>query len=159
MGGFQGQFQGRGNVGNGGIAGFGGQNLGQFGNLGGQFGLQGGNQSSLLITLIRQVVGRPRDWAVNFDPVTGQPLNPLDDAMAPAEGLNQENNQLGFFPPAQALAVKASSTIHTRPSNLIINPGMGSSGPLAQPRSQGPRRAAQATNGPISIPRKSGRMP
>src|SRR5262249_5363800 len=26
------------------------------------------------------------------------------------------------FPPAQALAVKASSTIHTRPSSLIINP-------------------------------------
>ena len=105
-------------------------NLGQFGNLGGQFGLQGGNQSSLLITLIRQVVGRPRDWAVNFDPVTGQPLNPLDDAMAAAEGLNQENNQLGFFPPAQALAVKASSTIHTRPSNLIINPGMAALGRL-----------------------------
>ena len=41
---FPGQFQGRGNLGNGGIAGFGGQQLGQFGNLGGQFGLQGGNQ-------------------------------------------------------------------------------------------------------------------
>ena len=130
LGGFQGNFQGQGNMGNGGIAGFGGQNLGQFGNLGGQFGLQGGNQSNILITLIRQVVGRPRDWAVNFDPVTGQPLNPLDDAMAAPEGLNQENNQLGFYPPAQALAVKASSTIHTRPSNLIINPGMGGLGAL-----------------------------
>ncbi|MGH7172961.1 MAG: hypothetical protein ACRELG_21985, partial [Gemmataceae bacterium] len=135
MGGFQGGFQGRGNQGNGGIAGFGGQNLGQFGNLGGQFGLQGGNQNQLLITLIRQVVGRPKDWAVNFDPVTGQPLNPLDDQMG-AENLNQENNQLGFFPPAQALAVKASSTIHTRPSNLIINPGMGGLGalPKREPR-------------------------
>jgi len=114
--GFQGNFQGRGNVGNGGIAGFGGQNLGQFGNLGGQFGLQGGNQSQLLITLIKQVVGKPKDWAPQFDEITGQPLNPLEEN-AP-EGLNQENNQLGFYPPAQALAVKASSTIHNRASNL-----------------------------------------
>jgi hypothetical protein len=123
QGGFQGNFQGQGNLGvGGGVVGFGGQQLGQFGNLGGQFGLQGGNQSQILITLIRQVVGRPRDWAINFDPVTGQPVNPLDDQAQAPEGLNQENNQLGFFPPAQALAVKASSTIHTRPSNLIINP-------------------------------------
>jgi hypothetical protein len=125
QGGFQGNFQGAANLGvGGGVVGFGGQQLGQFGNLGGQFGLQGGNQSQLLITLIRQVVGRPKDWAINFDPVTGQPLNPLDDQANAAEGLNQENNQLGFFPPAMALAVKGSSTIHTRASNLIINPNM-----------------------------------
>lgn len=122
QGGFQGNFQGQGNLGNGGVIGFGGQNLGQFGNLGGQFGLQGGDQSSLLLTLIRQVVGRPRDWAVNFDPITGQPVNPLDDQANAPEGLNQENNQLGYYPPALALVVKGSSTIHTRASNLIINP-------------------------------------
>jgi tetratricopeptide (TPR) repeat protein len=122
QGGFQGNFQGRGNLGvGGGVVGFGGQQLGQFGNLGGQFGLQGGNQSQILITLIRQVVGKPKDWAIQFDPITGQPLNPLDDNAA--EGLNQENNQLGFYPPAQALAVKASSTIHNRASNLNIAPG------------------------------------
>ena len=120
--GFQGNFQGAANQGFGGIIGFGGQQLGQFGNLGGQFGLQGGDQSQMLITLIRQVVGRPRDWAINFDPITGQPINPLDDQANAPEGLNQENNQLGFFPPAEALVVKGSSTIHTRPSNLIINP-------------------------------------
>src|SRR5262249_41834407 len=62
-----------------------------------------------------------KDWAIQFDPITGQPLNPLDDNQA--EGLNQENNQLGFYPPAQALAVKASSTIHNRASNLNIAPG------------------------------------
>jgi hypothetical protein len=95
---------------------------GGLGNLGGQFGLQGGDQSSILLTLIRQVVGRPRDWAVNFDPITGQPVNPLDDQANAPEGLNQENNQLGYYPPALALVVKGSSTIHTRPSNLIINP-------------------------------------
>jgi hypothetical protein len=119
--GFQGNFQGAANQGFGGVIGFGGQQLGQFGNLGGQFGLQGGDQSQMLITLIRQVVGRPRDWAINFDPITGQPINPLDDQANAPEGL-QENNQLGFFPPAEALVVKGSSTIHTRPSNLIINP-------------------------------------
>jgi tetratricopeptide (TPR) repeat protein len=130
QGGFQGNFQGQANLGvGGGIVGFGGQQLGQFGNLGGQFGLQGGNQSQILITLIRQVVGKPKDWAIQFDPITGQPLNPLDDNQA--EGLNQENNQLGFYPPAQALAVKASSTFHTRPSNLIVAPGaMGGMGAL-----------------------------
>jgi hypothetical protein len=86
-----------------------------------------------------------RVWYVAFDPVTGEPLNPLDAAeglnqennqlgfFAPgstflgrkidaAEGLNQENNQLGFYPPAMALAVKGASTIHTRASNLIVNP-------------------------------------
>ncbi len=83
QGGFQGNFQGRGNLGvGGGVVGFGGQQLGQFGNLGGQFGLQGGNQSQILITLIRQVVGKPKDWAIQFDPITGQPLNPLDDERA-----------------------------------------------------------------------------
>jgi tetratricopeptide (TPR) repeat protein len=120
--GFQGNFQGAANQGFGGIIGFGGQQLGQFGNLGGQFGIQGGTQSNILITLIRQVVGRPKDWAINFDPITGQPINPLDDQANAPEGLNQENNQLGFFPPAEALVVKGSSTIHTRSSNLIINP-------------------------------------
>jgi hypothetical protein len=60
----------------------------------------------------------PKDWAVQFDPITGQPLNPLEEAW-----LNQENNQLGFYPPAQALKVKASSTIHNRGSSLIIPPG------------------------------------
>jgi tetratricopeptide (TPR) repeat protein len=121
-GGFQGNFQGQGNLGNGGVVGFGGQNLGQFGNLGGQFGLQGGDQNAILINLIKSVVGRQKDWAFNFDPVTGQPINPLDDQANAPEGLNQENNQLAYYPPALALVVKGSSTIHTRPSNLIINP-------------------------------------
>jgi tetratricopeptide (TPR) repeat protein len=116
-GGMQGNFQGRANLGvGGGVVGFGGQQLGQFGNLGGQFGLQGGNQSQILITLIKQVVGKPKDWAPQFDEITGQPLNPLEENAA--EGLNQENNNLGFYPPAQALTVKASSTIHNRASNL-----------------------------------------
>jgi tetratricopeptide (TPR) repeat protein len=120
-GGFQGNFQGAGNNGMGGIVGMGGQQLGQFGNLGGQFGLQGGNQSNILINLIRQVVGKQGDWGPYIDFTTGQPVNPLDDNANP-DGLNKEYNQLGFFPPAMALAVKGTSTIHTRASNLITPP-------------------------------------
>jgi hypothetical protein len=45
---------------------FGGGQLGQVGNLGGQFGLQGGDQRSNLITLIPQVVGTTE---------TGSPLS------------------------------------------------------------------------------------
>jgi tetratricopeptide (TPR) repeat protein len=129
--GMRGNMQGAANQGvGGGVAGFGGQQLGQFGNLGGQFGLQGGNTSNILITLIRQVVGKQKDWGLQFDPVTGQPLNPLDDAAADAGGLNQENNQLGFYAPAMALSVRASSTIHSRPSNLLVAPGAGGMGAL-----------------------------
>jgi tetratricopeptide (TPR) repeat protein len=127
VGGFN--FQGNVNLGaGGGFPGFTGGQLGQLGNLGGQFGLQGGDQSQLLITLIREVVGRPKDWAPQYNPITGQPLNPLDDQTTDGVGLNQDNNNLGYYPPALALVVKAPSTIHTRDSNLVITqaaaPGM-----------------------------------
>jgi tetratricopeptide (TPR) repeat protein len=124
MGGFMGNFQGAPNQGFGGVTGFGGQ-LGQFGNLGGQFGLQGGNQSQLLITLITQVVGTPRDWQRRFNDVTGQPLFPLDDEQT--SNLPQQNNNLGYFPPAQALVVKGSALVHSRLlSNLqtTVQPGV-----------------------------------
>jgi tetratricopeptide (TPR) repeat protein len=110
---FQGNFQGAANLGvGGGAAGLGGGQLGQFGNLGGQFGLQGGDQSRILITLIRQVVGRPADWGIAFDPVTGRPLNQLDDGDATIT--NGENNQVAYYPPALALVVKGTSRIQTR---------------------------------------------
>ena len=126
IGGFN--FQGNVNLGvGGGALGFTGGQLGQLGNLGGQFGAQGGDQSQLLITLIRQVVGRPRDWAPQYNPITGQPLNPLDDQNPDAPQISGENNNLGYFPPSLALVVKAPSTIHTKPFNVIIQnaPGGG----------------------------------
>jgi tetratricopeptide (TPR) repeat protein len=141
-GGFRGNFQGQANLGMGGVIGFGGQQLGQFGNLGGQFGLQGGNQSQILITLIRQVIGKPKDWAVNYDPVSGQPLNPLDDNSP--EGLNQENNNLGYYPPALALVVKATSTMHSRASSLVINAAPQGALMGAAPREPGKVRVAGA---------------
>jgi tetratricopeptide (TPR) repeat protein len=112
-GGFNGQFQGAANLGvGGGAAGIGGGQLGQFGNLGGQFGLQGGDQSRILITLIRQVVGTPKDWLPAFDPITGKPLNSLEEGDTTLTG--GENNQVAYFPPALALVVKGTSRIQTR---------------------------------------------
>jgi tetratricopeptide (TPR) repeat protein len=158
QGGFQGNFQGRNNLGvGGGIVGFGGGQLGQFGNLGGQFGLQGGNQSQILINLIRQVVGKPKDWAINFDPVTGQALNPLEEN--PAEGLNVENNQLGFFPPSQALVVKATSTLHARPSNIIVAPGAVAPGMGALPVNGRDRLAAGNRDPKVRVGAGGGERP
>jgi tetratricopeptide (TPR) repeat protein len=118
LGGFQGNFQGAANLGvGGGAAGIGGGQLGQFGNLGGQFGLQGGDQSRILITLIRQVVGTPRDWLPAFDPITGRPLNQLDEGDPSIVG--GENNQVAYYPPALALVVKGTSRVHTRPVGPI----------------------------------------
>jgi tetratricopeptide (TPR) repeat protein len=137
QGGFMGNFQGMANLGvGGGVLGFGGGQLGQFGNLGGQFGLQGGDQSRILITLIRNVVGRPKDWAIQFNPLTGAPLNPTDEN-DPGANLAQENNQLGYYPPALALVVKASSIIHSKASNIIVPnpaPGPGGMGALEKDR-------------------------
>src|SRR5262249_51447157 len=47
------------------------------------------------------------DWAIQYDPITGQPINGLAinglaiNGLDPPAGLNQENNELGFYPPAQ----------------------------------------------------------
>ncbi len=40
-----------------------------------------------------QVVGRPKDWAIQYNPITGQPLNPLDDEKAD-NSLSGDNNNL-----------------------------------------------------------------
>ena len=66
---------------------------------------QGGNQSQILLTVIRQVVGRPKDWLPRFDPITGQPLNPLDPMATELD----DGNQLGYYPPALALVVKGTT--------------------------------------------------
>jgi hypothetical protein len=101
---------------------------GQFGNLGGQFGLQGGTQQAILITLIKQVVGRPKDWAITVNPITGEPINPLDDN-AVDSGLDRQDNQLGYLPTALALVVKGTSRIHSRASNVVLSvPGGGAGG-------------------------------
>jgi hypothetical protein len=108
----------------GGNVGLSGGALGQFGNLGGQFGLQGGDQSRVLIQLIRQVVGTPKDWQIlsPFDRVglprfPGQGRGEEDEPDA-----NPEGNNLGFYPPAMALVVKGTSTMHTRTAGRPVKP-------------------------------------
>ncbi len=122
MGGFQGQFQGGGQLGLGG---------GGFNGFAGSFGLQNNNQSQVLITLIRQVIGNPKDWLPSFDPITGMPIDPLNmgnpgGGQDPAV-LGGDNNQLGYYPPALALTVKATSRIHSSFSSPLYTqqPGMG----------------------------------
>jgi hypothetical protein len=129
LGGLQGGIQGGGfgGMGFGGQGGFGGgfsrggTGAGQFGNLGGQFGLQGSTQELVLIVLIRQVVGTPRDWmplSVLQRADLPQPVGGDDDPST-----NLEANAVGFFPPAMALVVKGTSRIHTRLSSPLTAPG------------------------------------
>jgi tetratricopeptide (TPR) repeat protein len=132
-GGFQG---GQVNLGvGGGALGFGGGQLGQLGNLGGQFGLQGGDQSIVLIRLIRDVIGNPKkDWApltgFNRGPAPG-PQNPAGDRGddQEVEDVPEKWNSIGYYPPARALVVKGSSRIHTNLGGPLIGrggpPGMG----------------------------------
>ena len=123
LGGFGGGagFMGMGGFGAGGGAGQPG--VGQFGNLGGQFGLQGRTQEIVLITLIRQVVGTPKDWlplsAIQQAELPQGPGAGTDD---PSAGVT-EGNSVGFFPPAMALVVKGTSRIHTRLQSPLTQPG------------------------------------
>ncbi|HWG42603.1 MAG TPA: DUF4349 domain-containing protein [Gemmataceae bacterium] len=48
-------------------------------------------------------------------------LNALD-ATGDVKNLNGYSNDLGYYPPAQALDMKSSSTIHSRSSNLTVSP-------------------------------------
>jgi hypothetical protein len=135
-------FGGQGGFGGG--FGRGGSGAGQFGNLGGQFGLQGSTQELVLIILIRQVVGTPRDW---------MPLSVLQlaDLPQPAGGPgaddptqgNLEANSVGFFPPAMALVVKGTSRIHTRLQSPLTAPG---STPPGAALDRGDRNNAVAGN-------------
>jgi hypothetical protein len=97
------------------------QGMGQYGNLGAQFGFQGRFQDRELILLIRQVIGTPEDWAplrgLNYGaggqlpgggPGGGLPIE--------EEGVSKDPrtwNDLGFYRPALALVVRGTSRIHT----------------------------------------------
>ncbi len=64
--------------------------------------------------------------------------------------LNEDNNQLGFYPPAQALGVKASSTIHTRMSgNLTITDA--AKPPAPPPNDEMGAAEKKEINGPVSM--------
>ena len=92
-----------------------GGQLGQFGNLGGQFGLQGGNQANVLIDLIRLVVAY-KEWdnqSVGVQPsVAPTRRRPERRTGRPVEQLNS----LGYYPPALALVVRGSTRYHPNSS-------------------------------------------
>src|SRR5262245_23845954 len=111
----------------GGVTGFGGGQLGQFGNLGGQFGLQGGDQSAILVKLITDVVARG-EWARVGPQVQNQigaPQGAMMEEEDPAVVPATELNSLGYYPPARALVVRATSRVHTRLGGGLLNPRAG----------------------------------
>lgn len=104
----------------------GGGGVGQFGNLGGQFGLQGGDQSQLLMNLIFETVAKG-EWA-NVPPPATNPNEPGEVSTLPA---NQQNS-LGYYPPARALIVRGTSRYHGYGSFKLTRRGDG--GMAAAPR-------------------------
>ncbi|HEX4612936.1 MAG TPA: VWA domain-containing protein, partial [Urbifossiella sp.] len=103
-----------GGAGQGGIVGLGGNGgVGQFGNLGGQFGLQGGTQERLLIGVIVETVARG-EWNDNTMKLAGFPAGggagvqePAADAEASFLDAKMQNS-LGYYPPAHALIVRGT---------------------------------------------------
>jgi len=142
----------------------GGGQLGQFGNLGGQFGLQGGDQSRLLMELIVETVARG-EWR-NAQRIPGAPGG-MDDDDVPLLQAKQLNS-LGYYPPARALVVRGTTRYHPAatvklkksdgqavgPVNprgnggpIVINPG-GSNVPPSDP----PRPKDPVVTGPMKDP-------
>jgi len=104
----------------------------QFGNLGGQFGFQGGDDSRQLMELITRVVA-PGEWAklgeernpmVNpFNPMGGPVLPPNPDEMPTVD--RPLLNGMDYFAPSRALVVRGSAQIHTRFAPPTTNPKAG----------------------------------
>ena len=124
--------------GQGGLLGFGGGQQGQLGNLGGQFGFQGQTFENYLVALIRDTIARGK-WSAlpNYLQTGGVAQQPPggteeeDTQLTPAD----EQYDMGFYPPALALVVRAPS--HMRPYVKDPNAptggadgGMGNRGPF-----------------------------
>ncbi len=116
--------------------------MGQFGNVGAQFGLQGGNYADVLVATIRQLVGRPSDWAAPITLPGNQPADPLAQ-VDPNAGDQQERNQIGYFQPANALVVKGTSYIHTELYSNFVAP-VGGANPIGMAAKPGKRDGALA---------------
>jgi tetratricopeptide (TPR) repeat protein len=126
----------------GGILGVTGGQLGQFGNLGGQFGIQGNNQSQVLIQVISQLVARG-EWDVNFAGVGQPPQDP--DSETPTVFLKPyQLNSLGYYPVANALIVRATGRYH--PTQSFKLPIDKAGGAAQAPDGRGNRRAAANPN-------------
>lgn len=77
---------------------------GQFGNLGGQFGLQGGTQERLLIQIILDTVAKG-EWEQSPQAPPQNPNDPPPEPILPV----QQRNSIGYYPPARALIVRGTS--------------------------------------------------
>ncbi len=96
--------------GGGGFASIGGGQIGQFGNLGGQFGIQGGDQSGLLIALIVETVAKG-EWDPRTLVLAGQGPMPGMMETVPIVTTEQQNS-MGYYPPARALIVRGTNRYH-----------------------------------------------
>jgi hypothetical protein len=103
-------------AGQGGLLGFGGGQAGQLGNLGGQFGFQGQTFENYLVRLIRDTIARGK-WSalpgyLRFGGTAPQPGMMGDDENTELTPVDEQYD-IGFYPPALALVVRAPS--HYRP--------------------------------------------
>jgi hypothetical protein len=129
----------------GGALGFGGGQLGQLGNLGGQFGFQGGDQSAVLVQLIREVVGQPKEWArpgqlvggARAGGAFGQGINAPEQEEGEDRLPQELLNSLGYYPPSRALVVKGTSRIHTNLGGGLTAPVGGPPGGMGAINRQG----------------------
>ena len=124
----------------------GGGQIGQFGNLGGQFGLQGGDQSRLLMNLVVDTVARG-EWIQSRKPPGAQPM----------EGEEEENivpfkqlNSLGYYPPARALIIRGTTRYHPAATIKLRKAGDGNAMGVPNPR---------GNLGPIVIGPGGGNLP
>jgi von Willebrand factor type A domain len=115
----------------GGLAGFGGGQIGQLGNLGGQFGIQGNDliNYQLIATLITEVVARG-EWADLGAQFQISTPNGQDDEDSVKVVEEKYLNSLAYYPPARALIVRANGKYHPGASVKYKKPeGVGAGGP------------------------------
>lgn len=126
----------------------------QFGNLGGQFGLQGKTYERELMELVVKVVA-PGEWyplgprpgqqgGAGGPPIGLQGPDPLAmDAIVPRELLNS----LDYYDPAKSLVVRGSSRTHAQLSGGLLGPRPGAAPPAAM-GAIAPQRDGQIVLGP-----------
>ena len=158
-------MMGGGNQGAGAIVGLGGgQGQGQFGNLGGQFGLQGQDYSRLLQQLIFETVAKG-EWA-NTPPPPTNPNEPAEESFLE----KNKQNSLGYYPPARALIVRGTSRYHTygslklnRREGMAAAPRPGNRDPIViapgGPKPAAPAPAADPKAAPGAFARAKPALP
>ncbi len=139
----------------GGIVGLGGNGgVGQFGNLGGQFGLQGGTQEALLIGVIVETVARG-EWDARTMGLAGYSSQQQQQPGAEPEASfleGKQQNSLGYYPPAHALIVRgtgkylpyAGTKLEKKDGGMAALPRNNPPALAANPKAPGPKVAVAA---------------